>query len=39
VQDLYDSRAGDLVRDIYQLGAGSGVLDWKDDGMDVKSGA
>ena len=29
MQDLHDRRTGDLVRDFYQLGAGSGVLDWE----------
>lgn len=29
VQDLYHCRAGDLVWDFYQLGAGSGLLDRK----------
>ena len=27
MQDLYDRRAGDTVRDLYELGAGSGLLD------------
>lgn len=32
MQDFYDCGAGDSVWDIFQLGAGGGLLDWEDGG-------
>ena len=33
VQDLHHFRPGDSVWGVYQLGTGSDLLDWGDDGL------
>ena len=35
-QDFHHCRAGDIVWDFLQLGAGGGLLDWEDDGVVLR---